>query len=183
MTNAEFIDWIKRNPLRVGAGVVAVLSGVGAYLLSGYIETATQTLAQKVAEGDRLAANVKNAAQLNEQYEALATAGKKIQERAIHASQLANNLQYFYRLETESGIELLDLRQTSTGTVARKGPANGVAFSVAVKGDYKTLMGWLRRVENGPHYCRMVSVSIASGAPDRSGPMTLNLALDLYGQP
>lgn len=187
MTNEEFIGLIKRNPIRVIAVSLAVLSGVGIYLINDRIDTATTTLSQKVAEGDRLAANVKYAVQLPEQYDALAAANKAVQSRAVRASQLANNLQYFYRLETESGIELIDLRQTSAGTTAArpslKGPANGVAFSVAVKGDYPAVLGWLRRVETGPHYSRVVSATMSTAGIDRSDPLVLNVALELFGQP
>lgn len=185
MTNAEFVDLVKRNPLRVIASTVAVLSGVGLYLITDRIEEATTTLSQKIAEGNRLAANVKSAAQLTEQYEALTAANKAIQDRAIQASQLANNLQYFYRLETESKIELLDLRQTTAAVSPARTNAkpNGIGFSVAVKGDYRTLMGWLRRVETGPHYTRIMSASMAPAGVDRAGPITLAVALELFGQP
>jgi hypothetical protein len=184
MTNAEFVDLVKRNPLRVIAGTVAVLSGVGLYLITDRIEEATTTLSQKVAEGNRLAANVKAAAQLTEQYEALTAANKAIQDRAIQASQLANNLQYFYRLETESKVELLELRQTTATSPARpNAKPNGVGFAVAVRGDYRTLMGWLRRVETGPHYTRIMSASMAPAGVDRAGPITLTVALELFGQP
>lgn len=186
MTNAEFGDLIKRNPMRVIAGVVAVLSAVGIYLVNDRIETAAETLRQKTAEGDRLATNVKYSAQLPEQFEALAAAAKAIQSRAIHPSQLANNLQYFYRMETESGGELIDLQQTTTGTnsprTSSKG-SNGVGFSVAVKGDYTTLIGWLRRLETGPHYCRIITASMAPAGADRAGPLMLSVGLELFGQP
>lgn len=187
MTNAEFGDLIRRNPLRVIAGVVAIFSGVGVYLVADRIDLATEVLKQKASEGEKLANNIKYSAQLTEQYEAMVAASNEIYGRVIHASQLANNLQYFYRLETESGVELVDVRQTTAGVIGArsniKGPTNGVGFSVSVKGNYATLLGWLRRIENGPHYCRIVSASIAPAGLDRTGPLTLSVALELFGQP
>ncbi|MEO7600309.1 MAG: hypothetical protein ABIV50_15350 [Opitutus sp.] len=159
---------------------VAILSGVGIYLVNGKIEETQTLLTQKSAEAERLAANVRDGAQLPEQVNALTAAGAKIQARMIKASQLANNLQYFYRLENESGVELLDVRQTTSGT---KNAAGGVGFAVSVKGDYPTLLGYLRRLEGGPNYCRIVSTSIAAPTPDRSGLLTLSLNLELLGQP
>jgi hypothetical protein len=158
-----------------------LLSAVGVYFVNGQIEDATRLLEQKSTEGARLAANVKNAAQLPEQLEVLTSAGKKIQSRLIRGSQLATNLQYFYRLETDSGVELIDLRQTSSGQPTKA--TAGVGFAIAVKGDYVTLLGCLRRLENGPHYCRVMSASINGAAPDRAAPLTLSLSLELLGQP
>jgi hypothetical protein len=180
MSNEELRDAIKRHPLRLVCALVAMVSGVAIYLVNGNIEESQTALAQKSAEAERLAANVKDGAQLNEQLNTLMAAGAKIQGRTIKASQLANNLQYFYRLETESGVELLDVRQTSSGT---RNVSGGVGFAVSVKGDYPTLLGYLRRLEGGPYYCRILSTSIAAPSPDRSGMLTLSLNLELLGQP
>ena len=181
MSNAELASLIKRNPLRVACVVLALLSGAGVYFVNGQIEDATKLLEQKTAEGSRLAANVKNAAQLPEQLEMLTSAVKKIQGRLIRGSQLATNLQYFYRLETDSGVELIDLRQTS-GTQPTKANA-GVGFAIAVKADYVTVLGCLRRLENGTHYCRVMTAAINGAGADRTGPVTLSLSLELLGQP
>lgn len=183
MTNAEFVELIKRNPIRVISGVLAVLCGAGVYYVNDRIDIATQTLAQKTAEGDRLATNVKFSAQLPEQLEALTAANAAIQARAIQASQLANNLQYFYRLETESGVELIDLRQITVMTRSSKTSANGVGFAISVKGDYATLLGWLRRLENGPHFCRVMTASMGLPGVDRAAPPTLAVSVELFGQP
>jgi len=184
MTNAEFVELIKRNPVRVISGVVAVLCAASVYYLSDQIDIATQALAQKTAEGERLATNVKFSAQLPEQLEALTTANAAIQARAVQASQLANNLQYFYRLETESGVELVDLRQTTgAGRVNAKASSNGVGFAISVKGDYPTLLGWLRRLENGPHFCRVMTASMGLAGVDRAAPPVLAISVELFGQP
>jgi len=183
MTGADLIALFKRYPLRFISGLVAVLCIVGIYLISGKIEESTALLGQKSVEGERLSTNVRNAAQLREQYESLLADSHKAQARSIRANQLATNLQYFYRLESESGVELIDVRQTSSGT--GKNSSQGVGFAVAVKAEYPVLLGYLRRLENGPYYCRILSASIgtASATGDRSGPLTLSLALELLGQP
>ena len=183
MTGAYLIALFKRYPLRFISAIVALLCLVGIYLISGKIEESVVVLGQKNVEGERLATNVRNAAQLREQYESLVEDGKKAQTHSIRASQLATNLQYFYRLESEAGVELLDVRQTSSGT--SKNASQAVAFAVSVKAEYPVLIGYLRRLENGPYYCRILSASIgtASATGDRAGPLTLSLALELFGQP
>lgn len=171
---------LKQNPLRVVCGVLALLSAVGVYFVNAKIADTISVVEQRAVEGGRLAENIKNATLLPEQLEAVVSANKKIQSRLVHAGQLATNLQYFYRLETESGVELVDLRQTTSGQTAK--PNAGVGFSISVKGDYAALLGCLRRLENGPHFCRVLSASIGA-ATDRSAPLTLSLSLELFGQP
>jgi len=182
MSNAEFLALLKRHPVRIVAGALVILASAGVYFVGGNIETAEQTLQEKTQEGDRLAANAKFGAQLPEQLAAITAAGKAIQERAVQSSQLASNLQYFYRLETESGVELLDVRQT-TGSGGAKSNTKAVGFSLTVKADYPTLLGWLRRLEQGSHYCRVMSASLGLFEVDRKGPLVLNLSVELFGQP
>jgi hypothetical protein len=179
MSTADLSQSIGRNPLRIVCAVLAIFSGIGVYFVNTKIEEAHLTLPQKSAEGERLAANVREGGQLQEQLDTLTAAGVKIQNRMIRASQLANNLQYFYRLENEAGVELIDVRQTTPALKA----AGPVGFTVSVKGDYPTLIGFLRRLENGPHFCRINSSFIAAPTPDRAGLLTITVNLDLLGQP
>src|SRR5687767_5502824 len=104
MSNQELSERIKRNPLKIACVLVALVSGAGIYLVNTKIEETKVILDQKTTEGTRLETNVKNSAHLPAQVEELTTIGQKIQGRLVRASQLATNLQYFYRLETDSGI-------------------------------------------------------------------------------
>src|SRR5689334_17016550 len=99
MSTADLIAFIKSNPLKVLCGLLALLLAPSIYLLNGKIAEAEVLLEQKSTEGGRLALNVKNAALLPEQVASLTASTKKIDERLVHASQLANNLQYFYQQE------------------------------------------------------------------------------------
>jgi hypothetical protein len=180
MSNEELSSLIKRNPLKVVCVLLALVSGAGIYVLNTQIADATALLQQKTTEGTRLAANLKNAAQLPEQFEELTSVSEKIQNRLIRASQLATNLQYFYRLETEAGVELNPRQTSGSQPVAQN---TGVGFSVSVIGDYPTLISCLQRLENGPHYCRILSASFGATSADRAGPLALNLSLELLGKP
>lgn len=185
MSNAELSVLIKSHPLKTACVIVALFSGVGIYLVNGRIDAASLLLQQKTTEGSRLEQNVRNSAQLAEHLETLTSAAEKIQTRFVSASQLATNLQYFYRLETESGVELTDLRQTTGSGPSKSGkaPSGGVGFAVSVKGDYEAILGWLRRLEKGPHYCRVLSAAVSGSAPERAGPLTISLSLELFAQP
>jgi hypothetical protein len=175
-----------RYPLRMACCVVALGSAVALYYISIQIAEGKVALDTISKEGSRLAENVRNGSQLASDLEALKSASKNIQARFVTASQLANNLQYFYRLETESGIELIDLRQTTSGESTRaKGTTSspGVGFAVSVKGSYPAILEFLRRLENGPHYCRVLTAGISGASPERDDTIALILSLELLGQP
>jgi hypothetical protein len=177
------MSFLKTHALLVVCIAIAFGSIGGVYWVNGEIETAKSVLQQKSDEGSRLAANVGNSLQLAEQLQQLNSAVAKVQTRYVRPNELATNLQYFYRLETESSVELIDLRQTTSGdSVKAKGSSRGVAFSISVKGDYNELLSWLRRLENGKHFCRIMSASTGVGA-DRGAPLILSVALELLGEP
>ena len=87
-------------------------------------------------------------------------ANQVISDRMIQVGQLADNLQYFYRLESETGIKILDLRQNAWNQPPKGAPKTfftPVGFQVNVQGEYPKLLDLLRRLETGEHYCRIIS--------------------------
>ena len=107
---------------------------------------------------------------------------KAIDARIVRASQYAKNLQYFYKLEAENEVKLLDVRQNPV-------PKNtktlyvGIPYNVNIQGPYKNVMAFLQRLEKGKHFCRINGASFTKFVGTGDGSMTLALSLDLLGQP
>lgn len=184
ITKPELVSFLKKNPISVASGLIA-LACVGAmYVRSSEIPDAQAALEQKSAEGHRLSANIKNAAQLNEQVAVLSNAARQNDVRLLRLGELAKNLQFFYKLEAETGTKLLDLRQNSAAAkTAVKTEFLPVTFSLSVQGEYRAVLEFMRHLEVGAHFSRVMSATISSSGVDRSGPVTLTLALELLGQP
>lgn len=183
MTNQELVAVLKKNPVSVGCAVLTLLLVGGSYWRSDALPEATASLEQKSAEGQRLAANLQNSAQLNEQYTAIAAAGKEITGRLIHPGELAKNLQYFYKIEADTGTKLIELRQIPPAAVKGAKPNFiPVTYSVSLLGDYNQVLEYLRRLEHGTHFCRILNAGITGASVER-GPLKLSLNVDLLGQP
>jgi hypothetical protein len=58
-----------------------------------------------------------------------------------------------------------------------------VAFSVSVQGTMAQVMDFLRRLEGGEHYCRVLTANCSSNAANRGGLLTLALSLEIFGRP
>lgn len=189
ITNEQVVALLKKNPVVSGAVFVGVLLLVAIYLRMDAMPAAIAELETKSAEGRRLAENIKNSAQLPEQLAALTQAGKEIEARLLRASQLANNLQYFYRLESDTGVKLLDLRQSATPRAPANATKVPVGFTVSVQGNYQQVFDFLRRLESGTHYCRVQSASFSPLAEAGEASLTrptsarLTLNLELLGTP
>jgi hypothetical protein len=185
MSNEQLIAFIKKNPVSVVCGLLSLLIGVAIYFRIDLVPEAAKLLEQKIAEGERLNANVKNAAQLPEQLATITDARTEIEKRLVRASELAKNLQYFYRLEAETGAKLLTLRQNPVPATkpGAKPALIGIGYSVSFQGPYFTVMEFLRRLESGAHFCRVTQAGVSIAGNNRAGPLTVSVSLELLGQP
>jgi Tfp pilus assembly protein PilO len=182
-SSSEIIGSLKKNPVSVICSVLALaLAGFAYFRLGGAAALQTE-LDEKSAEAAKLSLNLKNAAQLKEQLEALITAQKQIEARMIRANELTTNLQYFYKLESDTGVKLLpgSLRQ-SAGSKKDAKAYQATAFSLSIQGDYRQILTFLRQLESGPRYCRVLSASCNS-APERGPMLVLSLNLEFLGFP
>ncbi len=185
MTKAELLAFLRKNPIGVGCGVLSLALAGGIYYRGGKVPDAEAELAQKSAEGQRYSANLKNAAQMKEQLDEMVAANTEINRRLIHVGQSLSNSQFFYKAESESGVKLGALTQTTTVAPKAGGKAAfvPVGFSVTVQGSLAQLLDFLRRLESGAHYCRVLSVTCSGSSSDHNAPLSLALNLELLGLP
>lgn len=149
------------------------------------LPAANARLEERTKVGNRLRLNVVNSAQLVEQRQALVNANAAVAARLIRAAELANNQQFFYRIEAETGTRYKDLKQLPP-VAAVKGSSTYVAvpYNLIVEGNYGQLLRFLRRLENSAPFCRVSSATLSREASDINEPMlTLTLGIELLGQP
>ncbi len=164
---------LKKHPFSAICGALAIILVVVYVVRRGAVPTAEGQLAQKTSESRRLKANISHSAQLKDDLSTLEDATGKIDQRLMRASDLAKNQQYFYKIETETGVKLLDLRAggAPTAAPARNAPKtlySGVPYTCSIQGTYAQLLAFLQRLEQGEHFQRLVtgSVSVATGSSD-----------------
>lgn len=178
MTTAQLTNWMKRNPIAMGAGALSLALIVAIVWRHGAVPEANATLEAKSNEARKYELNLTNANQLKEQYDAIAAANKEIEARLIRPSELGINQAYFYRLESEYGVKLADLRQD--GRAQPRGSVQSLGFTLNVQGDFPAVIAFLQALERGPHYCRVLTAG-CSGTP--GGPVTLVLGIELLSRP
>ncbi len=186
MTNDELKALVRKNPISVGCGVLSLLLAAGLYFRSGEIPAAEEELATRSAEAERLALNVKNSDRLKEQLDALTADNKTIESRMVRVSEQGKNLQFFSKLFAETSVKQVDFRQATSTANMPKGAKTAfipVAFTVAVQGTYPQVLDFLRQLEGGTHYCRVLTAGLSGGGANRTGLLTLSLNLELHGLP
>lgn len=185
MSNPELLAFLKKNVICVTCVAVSIAIGVTLYMRSDLLPEAEKVLAEKSKQGELIKANIEDAHQLKEQYTTLVAANQAIANRMIRVGQLAENLQYFYRLESETGTKLMgDPRQIAWSPPPKNAPKTSytpVGFAFVAQGTYAQVMDLLRRLENGEHYCRIITLNLRPNAEQRGSPLQISLSIELLG--
>jgi hypothetical protein len=191
MTGADLTALLKKHPLSTACGLVVVVCGGLLYWRSDAVSVSQAEYEAKSAEAGKMISNVKDAPGLEEQVKEIQALSKELEGRLMHANQLAVNLQYFYKLEADNNVKLLDLRQNPLPRNPAKTLYLGVPFTLTAQGTYPQVMKFLGAVQNGRHFCRIASANFTKAggsASEGSGgavPQLINLTLnlELLGQP
>jgi Tfp pilus assembly protein PilO len=189
MTGADIIARIKKQPIGFTCGLICVLCLAWLFgLRSGALEARQAEYDIAAAKAKEVSSNVSLSKTLPAEVAELQVATKELESRLVRAGQLALNQQYFYRLEAENEVKLLDVRQNTVPRTA-KTIYMGVPYNVNVQGPYKNVMAFLQKLEKGRHFCRIHSAAFtktmisAEGGAGTTNGVTLALSLELLGQP
>lgn len=189
MTGADLIASFKKHPVGFSCGLLGVILGVLIYFRADKVTENHAANTTKSAEAAIIITNVRNSENLPKQVAEMQAFSKEMDGRLIRPGQLAVNLQYFYKLEAENEVKLLDIRQGNPP----KNPKSmyvGIPYTVSVEGSFKHLVKFLRKLEMGTHFCTISTISInknGSTTVDSAGvvadSMTIALNLELLGLP
>jgi hypothetical protein len=178
------LQLVRRHAISVGCGLLSLALILTVYLREDEIPQAEAELAKRSAERDQIALNIKNSAQLAEQNDSLVGSLRQIESRLIRPTDLGTNTQYFYTLEQETGVKIADLRQGNVGPPAQGAPAKlmPVGFSIGAQGTLPQILNFLRQLEGGRHYCRVLTASFVGNSASRNAVLTVALNVEILGQ-
>ncbi len=196
MTTKDLTVWLKKHPFSAVCGGLSLLLAAGYFFRQGSVPEAEALLEQRTTESRRLKANITNGTTLKDHVAALEDANAKIEQRLVRAADLARNQQYFYKIEADTGVKLMDLRPGSTTTPGGRPAATGpkkqyssVPYSCTVQGTYAQLLAFLRKLEQGEHFPRILSASVSmsgGGGEDTASEadpiLSLTVGIELLGQ-
>jgi hypothetical protein len=166
----------KKYPILVVCGFLSIVF-IGLLYFRSDLTERQQSEHDKLSDvSKRYLGNVSNASQLQEQLDFLIQANQAIKARSLNPDGLAENLQYFYRLESEVGIKYRDLRPGGKGG-AKQSIYVPISYTVGIDGSFAQIITFLKRLEQGTYFCRITSAT-ATGSGSN---VSLTLNLDLLG--
>jgi Tfp pilus assembly protein PilO len=178
----QFLDFTRRNPILVASiAVILVMSSVTYYLWQRQhdllfehdeVRHSGEEMVQSLTSHARIAAELATVKQ------ALALIDKNL----INEGDLAENLGYFYQIETASRIRFSQLNQLSS----QPGPADAVykavPFSLRATGTYRQILRLLHELETGPRLLRIRTYTFSSPGGE-ADLVTMELTVELLARP
>lgn len=176
---------LRQYPFATGCLGAAALFAIGLVVRFGAGSEIQAQLDQLSTDGQRMQANVRNSADIEEHVQALKAEVTRLEALLRKVDDVSANQAFFYRLESTTGIRLTVLRPTGA---AKEGPKDAAyqraGFNVVAEGSYVQLIGFLQALEHSASLYQLVdftlqrsSSSAASGDP--TAPLALNLNLQL----
>lgn len=180
----KFIGAFKKNPGLVFAGAAIFVILAVIYFRYDEIGSHEARLAEMQQNLAKLQRNVVNSAQLERQLAEIRKINEEIASTVLRPAELARNLQYFYTLESDHGVKLLDLQQQAVVAPVRGAAASIYApmrFTVNVAGDYEQLLKLMRQVEKtflgGKVLSAVISPGVATGGNDQTKARLLSMTV------
>jgi len=102
-----------------------------------------------------------------------------IDRNLVTESDLAENLGYFYKLETASRARLVQIDQLNA-QIVQDNPFKAIPFALRVSGSYPQVIAFVRALETGPRLARIRTYSFARG-DGKAGTLAVDLNVELLG--
>jgi hypothetical protein len=189
-TSKDLVTLVKKHPVAIGCGALSLILLAGSYLRGSRASELADQLKQKEQEGQKILDDIRNGANLVEQYDALTATTKELDARLVRSSERARNQQYFYRLESDTGVTEISLLPGAVGANqprAAKTIYTSIGYNVSVQGDFREILDFIGRLESGQHFFRLVSGTVAREGARTSAAataaVTLTLNLEFLGLP
>ena len=184
MNFSDFIQWIavvRRNPLSALCAIICVLCGCACWYIYGNMKWLEIEHKQISQDSDLAQTSLISGPSVKQERLAALVITRQIEENLVIEDNLAENLQYFYRIEDRTKAHVVELRPLNSIVSDAKSLYKRVPFSIRLTGTYDQAVGFLYGVETGPRIASITSLSIRRQEPG-SLQVILDVELDLLAR-
>ena len=185
-----FQAYARRNPVMVASIAIIVLMGGASYLLWHRQQLLTGEHAEIQRNGEDVLQSLTSHARLTAEIATVKQALDFIDRNLINEGDLAENLGYFYQIETASRIRFSQLNQLSSQPQAPGSYFKPVPFTLLATGTYRQIMRLLHELETGPRLLRIRTYAISHSGSGAAAPgaeaadlVTLEINVELLARP
>ena len=178
----QIIAFVRRYPIMVISLTLFAVLSVANYFLWQRQQVLTTQHEEVRRNGEAMLLALNGYSRINAQLATVQEALAQIERNLVVEGDLAENLGYFYQMETRSHVRLSQLNQLSSQPIAEGNPFKSVPFSLRVTGTFPQMMGFLRELETGPRLLRIKTYNFTRSDP-KSNALALDLTVEMLASP
>jgi Tfp pilus assembly protein PilO len=177
MNAADFMQWIavaRRNPLSVLCASVCIICGLICWYIHGNMKWLDLEHKQLAQEGELAVASLISGPSVRQELAASREVTRRIDDNLVVEDNLAENLWYFYKIEQQTKVHILEMRPLNALLSDSRSLFKRIPFSIRASGTYEQTAGFLHAIETGPRLANVTSLNYR-----RSEPGSLSVILDM----
>jgi Tfp pilus assembly protein PilO len=191
----SFLAYARRNPVMVVSIAIIILMSGASYYLWHRQKILTDEHAEIQRNGEDVLQSLTSHARLTAEIATVKEALDYIDRNLINEGDLAENLGYFYQIETASRIRFSQLNQLSSQAQPPGSYFKPVPFTLLATGTYRQIIRLLHELETGPRLLRIRTYALSqnglgAATPEGSAPgaeavdlVTLEANVELLARP
>lgn len=192
MDLSSIINFSKKNYMVVVSIVIILGCGVFMIMKMGEREFLDSRYRDLSIEHGRILKNLKYGKGLDEDLKVLEGLTKEAESYLFDVKDLAGNYDYFYKLESETGVKLAAMRQLDLSTAnsrsvearkSRRSKYSKIGYDMSVIGTFDQLVNFLRSLEGGKAHYQMqrIVVNVPTSEGTLKNHLQMNLAVKMLG--
>jgi hypothetical protein len=176
----DIVNGFKSYPVPATCFIIVLVALLSFYFRADLLSETADKLEGRNKELKKLKANIAASVQIDDQLAVLTKANEKFMATAMRVSELAKNPQYFYNLESQTGVTLADVKQIVTSAPAKLAPDSYfvIPFSVTAEGEFKQLIKFMRTLEYSDNVSRVASVAMS---PTQGTRVSMSVNMEVLG--
>ncbi|MEO6994570.1 MAG: type 4a pilus biogenesis protein PilO [Lacunisphaera sp.] len=180
-TLQDFLTFARRAPFLVCCVVALITFSIADYYLWQREREINAQHEEVRRNGEKMFSALSSHGRISVELQSVNNALKQIDDNLIAETDLAENIGYFYQLETLSRVHLTQLNQLSSQPLEDTA-YKAIPFSMRATGTYPQLISFLRELESGPRQARIRTFNFTR-ADAKTNALTLGLTVELLGSP
>jgi Tfp pilus assembly protein PilO len=174
-----FVLVIRRYRYATGCVIAAIVLGAAAWYLWGEVEELEATRLERSREGEAMLAQLVTGSTQRQELAAVREATKRIEEN-LQGENLAENYQYFYKIEEKTKARLPELHQLNSPPTDTSPLYRRVPYTLRVSGTYEQVLAFLQALETGPKLASVTSFNFSRASSGNV--LSLELNLEMLGK-
>jgi Tfp pilus assembly protein PilO len=180
----QALVFFRRNPFAISCGLVVLALGIANYFFWKDRQELTDSHQALQRNGEDMLLSLTSHSRITTELASVKEALAYIDQHLINEGDLAENLGYFYQIETASRLRFSNVSQLSSSPPPPDQHYKTVPFTLRTTGSYRQVLRLLHELETGPRLYKFERYSLTQGAVvDDTAMVTMDLTINLLAHP